>query len=31
MTYTFVWTAGAGTGKVTRQTYLSAGLTDKIG
>lgn len=29
--YTFTWTAGAGKGKVTRQTYLSVGFTDKIG
>jgi hypothetical protein len=29
--YTFTWTAGAGKGKVSRQTYLSTGFTDKIG
>ena len=29
--YTFTWTAGASKGKVTRQTFLSVGFTDKIG
>ncbi|RPF39024.1 hypothetical protein [Streptomyces sp. TLI_185] len=29
--YTFTWTAGASKGKVTRQTYLAVGFTDKIG
>ena len=29
--YTFTWTAGASKGKVTHQTYLSVGFTDKIG
>ncbi|MFD6995709.1 hypothetical protein ACFWA5_05390 [Streptomyces mirabilis] len=29
--YTFTWTAGAGKGKVTHQTFLSVGFTDKIG
>ncbi|MCT9084807.1 hypothetical protein [Streptomyces fulvoviolaceus] len=29
--YTFTWTAGAGKGKATHQTYLSVGFTDKIG
>ncbi|MEU9152934.1 hypothetical protein AB0D59_20820 [Streptomyces sp. NPDC048417] len=29
--YTFTWTAGASKGKVTHQTYLSTGFTDRIG
>ncbi|KPI08882.1 hypothetical protein OK074_3406 [Actinobacteria bacterium OK074] len=29
--YTFTWTAGASKGKVTRQTFLSVGFTDRIG
>ncbi|NUR02704.1 MAG: hypothetical protein HOY79_41125 [Streptomyces sp.] len=29
--YTFTWTAGASKGKVTHQTYLAVGFTDKIG
>jgi hypothetical protein len=29
--YTFTWTAGPSKGKVTHQTFLSTGFTDKIG
>jgi len=29
--YTFTWTTGASKGKVSRQTYLSVGFTDKMG
>ncbi|MFJ9005195.1 hypothetical protein [Streptomyces canus] len=29
--YTFTWTAGASNGKVTHQTFLAVGFTDKIG
>jgi len=29
--YTFTWTAGPSKGKVTHQTFLSVGFTDKIG